>query len=341
MARNKTNAGLKNAEITGTMSSKGFGKFMDSQATQSEESILRTPVFDFGVKNPIAIEFSFNEVAAYVGNPTKQAVQVSNAKDCTELMTALDNLRRGVQFPVIKPGLHLRIPLENIKDVQLHKNIGVLGEAYVPDGPKDRFADLVPAEGWVRLGRRWGTTTAYPITWQEYVAGEKDSASHDRNSIALHGAMEALVTGGSFHLCPVFWKNDVALSGEALHVARVAWVAEWTRILNSTDVEAAESYRQNVFEKQTRIAGAKIFTRIESGVEPVMTEEQKGIATVPARGGGSYTLTDLLGKRVKKWHGDRGEISIIHTVSQDNWQWLVDICAERKFNIEIQPELVA
>jgi hypothetical protein len=323
------------AVITGTTTTKDFGKFVDSQATQVTESVLRTPVFNFGVKNPIAIEYSFNEVAAYVGDPNKVATPVANAKDCTELMTALDNLRRGIQFPVVKPGLHLRIPLENIKDVQLHRNIGVLGESYVPEGPTDRFAKLVPAEGWVRLGRRWGTTTAYPITYKEYVEGEDQEAAHDRNSIALHGAMEALLTGGSFHLCPVFWKNDVALSGEALRASRLAWVADWQRILASTDDEAAESYRKNVLQKQTRIAGGKIFSRIQNGIEPVMTDEEKAIATVPARGGGSYTLTDLLGKRIQKWHGEKGEISIIHTVSLENWQWLVDICAERNLNVQI------
>jgi CRISPR/Cas system-associated protein endoribonuclease Cas2 len=149
--------------------------------------------------------------------------------------------------------------------------------------------------------------------------------------------MEALVTGHSFHLCPVFWKNGVALSGEALRAARLAWVADWQRILSSTDDEAAESYRKNVLEKQTRIAGGKIFSRITNGQEAVMSDEQKAIATVPARGGGAFTLTDLLGKRIKKWHGEKGEISIIHTVTNENWQWLVDICAERRLNIEVLP----
>jgi hypothetical protein len=279
-----------------------FAKLAGAGHVDDMQYVNRTPVFAVEA-NPINVPVEFRNTTAYVGPQTKQAIEVNSPSACKSILNAVVDLHFGMQFPVLFVGLHLRASLDQLAGIPYHQNIGVLGSTYKPMDEHDRFARFIPAEGWVRLGVNFGTLTARPIVFMEPIKGESDYVRHDRKSIMLHSAIDALLNGFCYHIKPVFFKGDgeVADGAKTLVERQVAFIAKYKEVMEGTYEQSVVSYQKTVLNAQERNAFGRVRTddaeAIEKGETPTVVD------TVLMLDGTQCTFEDLNGKVVRKWFG--------------------------------------
>jgi hypothetical protein len=249
-------------------------------------------------------------------------------------LNAAEALTRGVKYPFVKIGLHLKADLVTIKGLPYLQDAGYLGSNYQATDPKDPFIALRPEDGWVRLSVTFGRFIGRKVTVVEAQAGESQSAYRDRMAFLLHGYMDAILMGYSFHIQPVFFKGEDGGTDEKMTLPerQAAYIAKYQEIFGMSDEDAAASYAQNVLQKDVRRAYGKAIAQNEQlaseGKAPV------AISTVTLKDGAQATFEDLNGKTVRRFRG-QAEIAGTILVGEENWTLFAQVSNDRRLAIEI------
>jgi len=294
------------------------------------------PIFR-GDKNPIPVPVEFRNTTIVVGNPNKQYIPQRSPSVCKAILSAADKLTRGRVYPHVEIGLHLRYTLAELKHVPADGNIGILTSEYASKGEGDKFAALQPAEGMVRLGVRFGKITAFPLNTAEFdEANPKAFNGHDYNSFKLHFMMDALLSGASYHLQPMFRKDQKEVVGDdvtkTLTERQLAFVEVWKGIWAMTDEQAEQSYREVALANSVYQTLGKNAAAIKEATDNGL--EIKAIETVPLKDGGVASLEDLNGKTIRRWYGV-ARVGGTITITPENWQREAQTISDRNLAVQV------
>jgi hypothetical protein len=318
------------------LTTKDFGKFVQYNGAGRDPMIELEPIFR-GDKNPILVAVEFRNTTVIVGNPNKQYIPVKSPSACKTILSAADKLTRGKIYPHVEIGLHLRYTLAELKRVPVDGNVGILDPEYVSKGEGDKFAALVPAEGMVRLGVRFGKLTAYPMNFTDFdESNPKAFNGHDYNSHKLHIMMDALLSGTTYHLQPNFRKEVKEVEGDdvtkTLVERQAMFIEVWKGIWAMTDEQAEQSYREASLTKSVYQTLGKTAAAIKQAEADGL--EVKAIETVPLKDGGVASLVDLDGKTIRRWYGV-ARIGGTITITPENWQREAQTIVDRNLVVQV------
>lgn len=241
-------------------------------------------------------------------------------------------LKNGV-FPVVEYGLHLKESREALFAQGVAENIGYIAAHYAGSDPT--FLALKPDNGWARLSYAFGIYSAYAFQVRAYEPGETQDTRHWRRAGFLHGAIDALLSGASFTVQPVFPKrgdgeNDAdepqQVQGLSMPERQLAFVVRYEEVWNMSPEEAATSYREMVATKVGRNALRQNYLAAEQG------KEMPVIESLPLHGGGEWKVEDMIGKKVLHWWENicLGGFTL---VTEENAAPHADTCQQRGWQV--------
>jgi hypothetical protein len=220
-------------------------------------------------------------------------------------------------YAYIKDGLHLLKPIDEIVRDGYCSNAGFIGASYdTQDDPKN-ISCARPDVGWAILSYDWGGWKGKRLEVTESNKAKSESNIRARKLESLQSAIDALVAGKAFNIPLNFhdYEYDVPFDERADN-----FLARFNQLSEMDDETFRNNFVNNFVDVKEMEVKEKVF--YEKGRQVLL------------RSGGLATFEDLLGKRVRKYHGGE-ELDGLHEISHDNWYWLANTCYERNLSVEV------